>query len=469
LILPRIERLDALCLSIPLGMGLLTWFLFLASWTGIPLVLWTVIVVYLGLLGLLLYARWRMGGLKIPVVRELHFPELPLIGSSLRASAIPILVAFVLFAILALLSVGRSYSMFDDMAIWSLKGYGIAYKGTIFAYGYLGGHGLAYPLNFSLAIAVFKLASGDVLPGSKFLYPIFIAALLLAGYRFLRRSGVRKSLAWSGMLFIITVPVIFEFSTFGFVNLPFACYLVLGALWGIDGFIHNDSRAFLLSGLLFAFGGWTRSEGILFATILILCLIAAEWLAGRRTWRSLWMLLPVGIVPGLWLIFASSYIQKDQAGRSLSALIQLWAASGLHGGPIRKIYLFGRQSLLNARIWGYTAPVIAILAALGLVRIIIAYLVDRQAIRQTRSVQALEGQRLSFRHLRTIVWPLLVTTILAVAVPIGLFYVESSNEANFYQFLVVSFDRAYFPAFLLVVFLLLVWFGAPLRGSPEDG
>jgi len=56
----------------------------------------------------------------------------------------------------ALVSIGRGYSVYDDIAIWSLKGYVIADKHSLMAAGAASGHGLAYPLNLSLAIAVFR-------------------------------------------------------------------------------------------------------------------------------------------------------------------------------------------------------------------------------------------------------------------------------------------------------------------------
>ena len=60
--------------------------------------------------------------------------------------------------------------------------------------------------------------------------------------------------------------------------------------------------------------------------------------------------------------------------------------------------------------------------------------------------------KLSLISRKTLIY-LLAAVILAFLFPIFLFYIESFAESDFYTFLLYGFDRAYFPAFLLLTIL----------------
>src|SRR3989304_4936448 len=130
----------------------------------------------------------------------------------------------------------------DGIAIWSVKGYGIAAAESIFGARQWGAFGLHYPLNLPLAIAAVRLIDGDVLPGSKIVFALFYLTLVLGCYVFLLRGGMLARVAALGTLLIATTPIVLDHGTNGYANLPMAAYLVLGGLFAIHGMVDGSAR-----------------------------------------------------------------------------------------------------------------------------------------------------------------------------------------------------------------------------------
>jgi hypothetical protein len=446
LVIPWLGWIEALSLSVPLGVGLFTWVIFITSWSGIPIILPTVIIIFAVLTAGLFLLRRRLEKTPGDSPRE-TLARLRRSGLT-KKHLIPITawgLVGCIFLVMTTISVIRSYSQFDDIAIWSLKGYGIAYKGTIFATNYLGGHGLAYPLDLPLSITVFKLASGDVIPGSKLLFPIFSAALAFGCYRFWRRWGVNSILAWSGILLLVTVPEIFLYSTLGFANLPFTVYLVLGVFWSVDGLLRAQPRSLFMAGLLLAFASWTRPEGIVFAIILMVVLFLGGLIALRKPYFSPAWVLPL-VIPVLWLLFAAQYVARDQAGGALNALVNDLFQGSLSLTPVRMMLGYAMSTVVKSTTWGYIFPLAAVMLVVA-------------------------GYQLLPR-VNPPAFMLFPAAIAAFLVPAGLFFVESTTEGDFPVFLSVSFDRAYLPAAFLIVasgILALGTLGAMKDTPPETG
>jgi hypothetical protein len=260
--------LDYLSLSLPLALAVLTWVIFLTSWLGIPITRISV-GLYLALLtvfALLANRRWNRSWLSFPSIR------LNLRQSDLPRSLLEILLAILLIALFCLaaaIAIGRSFSAFDEIANWGLKGYAMAQFGTIRAGATFGGHVLSCPLNIPLSIALFRVGDGDLIPGSKLIFPILAAGLFIQIYAFLRRHGVSTVLILASGLFLFTVPDLFRHSTLAFANLPLTAYLIPAAFWTIDGILERRTRWIFLGGVLFACAAWTRPEGIGLALLLL--------------------------------------------------------------------------------------------------------------------------------------------------------------------------------------------------------
>jgi len=431
LIIPGIYSIDALSLSIPTGVALLTWFIFLASWAGISITITNILLIYIFIIfSILILSRLFIKNPAFSVEFTIPSDLLDQLRHLDYLSIMSILGIFAMLVFAVFISVGRSYSIYDDIAIWSLKGYGIAYEKTIFAGYLLGGHGLAYPLSLPLSITIFQLASGDMLPGSKFLFPIYTAALLWGSFRFLIRRGVNTRIAYVGMFLMITIPQIFFYTTTGYANMPFTTCLVLGIMWGIDGLMDENKRELLLSSLLIGFAGWIRPEGILFGGILIGILLLWQFLVKeKKVWQNSYWLFPGLIIPGIWLIFAHNYIQGDQAGSALTALVNLIQNGQINFEPFIMTAHYGMVTFLNPKIWGLILPVFLIIFFIALPRMI---------LKPNKAA-----------------WLLVTMTLASFIIPGALFFVEAANESNFSTFLAMSFDRAYLPAITLCVVLAL--------------
>ena len=420
---------DFLALSLPLAMGFLSWCLFILSYLGFRIDLRTVGVLYLLLLGLAgagYYWLYRSA------------PRMPALASPVDISAwmrqrkpILLLLLFLLGGVMLMgfLSVANGYSDFDSIANWSFKGYAMAGEGTILAGAKWGGHILSYPMNLALSIAIFKLADGDVIPGSKFLYVLLTISLLVGCYRFLSRRGVGQSWILIGLLGLLTTTVFFDNALRGEANLPFTVYLVLGILNTLDGIDRLDIRRVMLGGLVLGFAAWTRPEGILFATILLMVIYALAILVLKRRPRpALWAasFLPALCIPLTWIaLIGGENMGGDQIGQTIRAFMgQALAGNwGLEGLAV--LWGFAWKSLLDVSKFGL------ILAA--------AFLVILLCIPLTRWHR--DPFRLAF----------IMLTVLAFLLPAGMFFIAYFREENFIKFLHESFDRAYLPALTMSV------------------
>ncbi len=217
------------------------------------------------------------------------------------------LSAFLLLTLLYI-GVGRGYSTFDDMAIWSLKGYYMAFKQDLFAAAEASGHGLSYPLNLSLAISTFYLIDQDLLPGSKIAYFLLFLSMLTCIYWFLRENKIPRALTGLSILLIISTPVIFRYATYGFANIPFTCYIVIGLLLSVMGVINNKSVLLYSGGLVLSLAGWTRPEGIGFALVLACVVTALAIYRHFKFQQLLFFFLITLSLSGTWIIMGISLL-----------------------------------------------------------------------------------------------------------------------------------------------------------------
>ena len=357
-ILESPSRLEIASLSFPMGAGLYTLAVFVIGWLGFKYTVPSAITVYLALLtagvGIRLLSRRR----KANASKRQSTPGGPSAAEGFGLPN-PILVVFaVLFVLEAYLAVGRSYSTWDAAAMWSVKGYGIALEGSIFAGERWGAHALAYPLNIHLLISLFKLGSGDLLPGSKLIFPLFQASLLLGCVAFWLRRSVRTTIALLGLLVLATVPVFVLHATLGFANLPMTCYLVLGAIWGIQGIFENSPKARVLSGILLGLASWTIVEGFLFSTAIVMSLVGARWLAGRGKLDPITWLLPFVVVSGAWMAFYLSYgASGSQAMGAVRKALASITEGDLNLTELRLIFGYLRRYIFRLDIWGLIFPV----------------------------------------------------------------------------------------------------------------
>ena len=436
IILRGAVRLEHLSLAYPIGLGIFTWILFLASWAGLGLTLPTIAATALfaaGVAASVALARRRPAA-------EPHIDSWD--GHRRRRNRI---VWFVLAATLAglvgALAVLRSYSAWDGIAIWSVKGYGIAAAESIFGARQWGAFGLQYPLNLPLAIAAVRLIDGDVLPGSKIVFALFYLALVLGCYVFLLRAGLLARVAALGALLIATTPIVLDHGTNGYANLPMAAYLVLGVLYAIHGIGEGSARLQLVSGVLFGLACWTRPEGVMVVGAVMGTL--AVFFAVQRRGRALHLtwLTPVLIFTVPWLAFSSVYAGEGEIVRTLKVGLSSIRMGSLHLDAFFKIVRYYGHQLLFPRLWGVLLPVWVLLLALGWLR--------------------------ARRWPRVTVSALLVATA-ATATMSALHFYAVSFLGVLEEYLATSANRMFLSSAILLTLALVTYAGTAERSLGED-
>jgi hypothetical protein len=430
LISPQADTIEQLAAAFPAGAGVFSFVIFIASWAGAPIRLPTLLAVYVVLLLAVLASTHFAGSLRrVPSERP---PAEPSAMGRLALWAVIVTVT----AVAAAISVGRSYTPFDASAIWASKGYGIALEGSVFAGQNWGAHRLSYPLNVPLLIGIFQLVDGDLLPGSKLLFPLFFGSMLVGAVGFWRRLEMRPAWVFAGVLLLATVPEVLRHATYGYVNLPAATYLALGTMWGVLGLVRGNRGNLAVAGLLLGLGCWTRVEGLFYAAAITAALAISWAIRGRSaTFPVLPLILPIILIGGAWLGFYRTYgLEGSNAGNALAAAISAWRTGEFQLRSIRLILGYFRREILNVETWGLIFPIAAAFVLLRWRRI-----VDRATPE---------------------VLPLALATLACGLATAGLFYIGSFDRGDLVGWLTRGFPRAFFPAAFLMVILAVDMAGA---------
>jgi hypothetical protein len=431
----EVDGLGSICTAIALGGGILTWAMFLASWAGLALEAGLLYVCYGSLVALFLITgfviRRRANG-ESPVALRSHIAD---VGSGRRqVMAIWAIIALLLVASVVL-SVGLSYYTWDDIHTWAVAGYGIAFERTILAAGRWGDAGLLYPLNTQLMIALFRIVDGDVLPGSKLLFPLFYLSLLVGCYRFWRRKGIRGPVASLGALLLATTPIVFTHATMGYTNLPFTCYLVLGSLWCIEAVEEASGGKALVGGSLLALGVWTRPEGPYMVGGALLAMALAGLLARRRIQPLLAAVLPIMAVGVSWMVFFKTHATGTvEAYTDIPLALDGLSRGEIYWGAIWTIARFVGGQVLRFRDWGFLLPIAGLGAAAGVL---------------------LGGFRRTYSNLALL---LMVVSLGVVVLAAHYIAAYSPKGPSFvYEWLALEFNRVVMPVgTILVVFAVQV-------------
>ncbi len=422
-------------ISFPIGMGVYTWAVFVVSVLGAPLTIWTIFITYMGLLFGVTLIVWRSN-------LKLQLPKVDLakgliILKQIRPSPI-VLGIFLLSAFLLLtllyIGVGRGYSTFDDMAIWSLKGYYMAFKQDLFAAVEASGHGLSYPLNLSLAISTFYLIDQDLLPGSKIAYFLLFLSMLTCIYWFLRENKIPRALTSLSILLIISTPVIYRHATYGFANIPFACYIVIGFLISVMGAINHKSALLYSGGLVLSLAGWTRPEGIGFVLVLA-CIITALATYRHLKFQQLLIFFLITLsLSGTWIIMGYRYFRGDEIGGAVSGLLRAFSSGTFSWASVWTTVSYSWERYTSASDWGYVIPVTLLLIIIMAPAMI--------------------------RRISLVPIAILVACLLTYLLPLGMFVAKfHQNTGSYLEFLSVSFDRAQFPTIIFLIITMALFLG----------
>ena len=362
LVINNPSRLELFSLSFPLGAGALTWILFILGWMGIPFRLEIVFSIWLISITIItvLVRRSQFSG-----HAERSLGKISNIRNVTGFEKTAFVILAIIFCVSIFISIGRSYSAYDAVAMWAPKSYGIALEESLWGASW-GNHGFSYPLNMHFLIGLFKLASGDILPGSKIIFPLFFISLIAGIVAFLTKRGVDPRITALSALILATVPTIFQHSTIGYSNLPMGVYLVLGVLWGIDGIYRENTSSQVLGGLLLGFTAWTIVEGGLFVFVAVSAIVCAKIISRRGRIYFIYWLLPILVIGGSWVIFYKLYAASSSSAMGAVRLLFDSILQGQWDFPaLRLIFGYARRNIFDPHTWGFIYPLGIFITLLG--------------------------------------------------------------------------------------------------------
>jgi hypothetical protein len=263
-----------------------------------------------------------------------------------------------LVAVNAILAVGKSYFASDELIIWANKGYAIAEVGLKGGISKWGLSSWKYTLNIPILIAAFQEGSGDLLPASKLIFPLYYGATIVGIYSFLKRY-VSQNTAGLATLAFSTTPLILHHATIGYANLPYAACFTLATTIALEELLENKPEysipRLLLAGVLFALGAWSRLEGIVVGLFFEIVLGFWYWRMKGRSWLSatFWLASPLVFLGLIWFSTSSlAYILP----RSKSGVVNLALTQMLQGNFHLVELLYALRwlilSLSNFATWG---------------------------------------------------------------------------------------------------------------------
>lgn len=357
------DRIAKLAMSFGVGAGVASWSLFVLSFIGLKLSIITVVLTLISLVLLILPVALRRTSSKSGYKSSEVIPRHPWEGAVTRGI---LLAVGALIGLSALLSVGLSYYSWDGIAIWGIKGYGIASEGTIFAAIEWGQTGTAFPMNIPIQIAIFKLLSGDLLPGSKLIFSIFYASLLLGSYYVFKVLKVSNLVSSMGVFILATTPIVFQHATIAYTNLPFTFYICMGAFWGLRGLQREKMTEIVFAGLLMALASWTRPEGIVLAASLLIVMIIVQILRRRKIVHVFFAAVPIILIMTPWFVFTALHgTVTEEFG-----LVRIAIGGILDGvfnwGGLLAIMRFLAGQVVRYRDFGFTLAIILGSIMLGL-------------------------------------------------------------------------------------------------------
>jgi hypothetical protein len=289
--------------------------------------------------------------------------------------------------------------------------------------------GRSYPLNIMLQIASFKLISGDLLPGSKLLFPLHILAMSLGLFRFWIKQGVSRKISLLGVLFIQSNIVVFIYSTDGQVNPSFAAILTLGSLACLEGVIERKRNVQILGATFLGIATWTRPDGIVFSAAIIASIILLDVIRKPRD-ASLLMVIPPIAMTTIWLLFAGDIFSGHPPGETIGSSLNNLSGDIFYFRMAILIPSLFIKRALNPYNWGAFLPTMTLLATI--------------AIFATKSwKRAANAYLLAFA----------IATSLVTYLTFYFFALQPWDEIE--NILRRTFDRAFLPAFIAITVLCI--------------
>ncbi len=292
LIVPKINKISALGLSFPLGIGVFTFFMFLQNILGIKFALVNEIVLFLlFFIPLVFLTRYKIKN---------FFKKLFAAGKNTKLETLEKIIV----GVLAFLFVSSFISTFywpvylwDSVVLYDFRGRVFAETGFMFNAFSINPHYYSYPLLTSLAHSLVYLSGGGY---PQFIHSAFYLSLGLTFLGFLREFVSRKTSLLFTSILMMTGPLFYH-SLISYTNLAFTVYLSLGAIAIFLWDKKKENGYLILSAILIALSTWTRStEPFWLGAVFIVLLVS---IYRKKIWPIFAYLTIVFPIREVWTIF----------------------------------------------------------------------------------------------------------------------------------------------------------------------
>lgn len=298
--------LEKLAISYGIGVGILTFIMFLIGAFRLPIDLMTIIIACAVLFAYPLYT----------VIKKIRIARIDVFKIDIKG------VKWYEWVLFILISLRIFYSYFgalmkpiedvDAFANWSLRAKAFFFDHGLSldrAHGYFfgGGH-TYYPINIPLFETwIFNVLGtwNDLLV--KAIFPTFLLALFIIFYCSMRRISGRAFSLFSTYL-LTTLPFLIYHSSASYMDFPLSFYFFASFVYLLS-FMCTGSRAmFVISAIFAGLCAWTKNEGLILALVSLLC--AFGYLAyfdkndsGKKAKLSAVYAAILALIPVSWSVF----------------------------------------------------------------------------------------------------------------------------------------------------------------------
>jgi len=280
----KLSAPEKIAISYGIGVGILTFIMFLIGAFRLPMDLTTILVVCAILFAYPL----------IKVIKNMRVPNMSTVRIDLKS------IKWYEWLLLALISLRIFYSYFsalikpvedvDAFADWGLRA-----KVFFFDHGlsldrtrgyFFGGSHSDYPINIPLLQTwIFNVLGSwnDLL--IKAIFPTFLLALVIVFYCSMRRISGRPFSLFSTYL-LTTLPFLIYHSASAYTDFPLSFYFFSSFIYLVAFLLSGDLSFLTISSLFAGFSSWTKNEGIMFALVDAIVLVVYLYYLNKHEIKS---------------------------------------------------------------------------------------------------------------------------------------------------------------------------------------
>lgn len=356
LILSESNFFESASVGVLLGIGLVTFILFLTSWIGVKITyvstfLTAIFLIFVVVLFYILLKR--LGNLKnlftLGVIAKPGLIELFFGG------------AIFLFVLLSFcLSTYFPVTVWDALALYDFRAKVISEYGYFVQISNQFSYFAHYPLFTSLSHVIVYLSGGS---NPQFIYSMLFVSFLISFY-FLLRRVVTRNISVIATFSLAILPEMLQHSTIAYTNLPYTIFYVLGIIYLYIAYLKNKNNYVLLSGILIGLSTWVRADLPFWMTGLIFALIVG--VKQKKVLPIITYLIPFLIIQQTWNLFAAGLFGSDYSTSGQLSSVGASILGGLNLNRFLEVFAYLYKNVIS--FWGMLLPIFILAISTNLVK-----------------------------------------------------------------------------------------------------